>query len=304
MAKARQALQTSTAEMERMASAPAQVAPHSIERRNRLSYAEFANDFLKPHVPVVISGAFPGWKALQWTPEYFRQRFPDHPLTIHGQKYRMAELIDLVLNSSDERPAPYLRNEIVDRFMPELLEDIQPMPEYFSPNWLDGPMAQLLHSRFDRGRAQFFIGGKGQKFPFLHFDGWHSHAFICQIYGTKEFTLYAPDQTPYLYVKPRQYNASQIPNLEDPDYGKFPLFARAKPMRFHLEPGEMLFIPGGWWHTAKMLGPSITISVNRANASNWSSLTRDFWSTAPLPLKPVVAAYLTGMRVFRTLYGS
>jgi hypothetical protein len=290
--------------MERMASGPAQVAAHSVERRNRLSYAEFANDFLKPYVPVVIAGALAHWKALNWTPEYFRQWFPDHPLNIDGKKYRMAEFIDLVLNSSDERPAPYLRNEIVDRFMPQLLEDLQPMPEYFSPNWLDGPMAQLLHSRFDRGRAQFFIGGRGQKFPFLHFDGWHSHAFICQIYGTKEFTLYSPDQTPYLYVKPNQYNASQIPDLENPDYDKFPLFARSTPMCFQLQPGELLFIPGGWWHTAKMLGPSITISVNRANASNWSRLTRDFCTTAPLPLKPVVAVYLTGMRVFRALYGS
>jgi len=82
------------------------------------------------------------------------------------------------------------------------------------------------------------------------------------------------------------------------------LFAQAKPMLFKLEPGETLFVPGGVWHTAKMLSPSISVSVNRANASNWSSLTRDMYTKAPLPMKPVAAVYLTGMRVVRSLRGS
>jgi histone arginine demethylase JMJD6 len=287
-----------------MAATQVRMQTVSIDRRHRPTYADFVREYLIPHKPLIITGAFDQWKAVRWTPEYFRDKFPDHPLTINGKTYRMADFVSLVLDSSDERPAPYLRNEIVNRFLPALLDDIHPMPEYFSPNWLDGPLTQFLHSRFDRGWAQFFMGGRGQKFPFLHFDGWHSHAFICQLYGAKEFTLYSPEQTPYLYVKPTQYNASQIPNLEAPDYNKYPLFARADALRFVLEPGEMLFIPGGWWHSAKMLSASITISVNRCNASNWRSLTHDFCMTAPLPLKPFVAGYLTAIRVFRTLYGS
>jgi hypothetical protein len=216
----------------------------------------------------------------------------------------MSDFIDLVVNSTDAKPAPYLRNEIIDRFLPQLLPDIAPLPEYFSPNWLEGPFSKILYSRLHGGSAELYIGGKGGKFPFVHFDSWHTHAFICQLYGTKEFTAYSPQQTPYIYVKPDRYNVSQIPDLENPDYEKYPLFRRATPMRFQLEPGEILFIPGGWWHTAKMLNPSISVSVNRANASNWSAMTRDLCAKAPLPAKPVAAAYLTAMRIFRTARGS
>jgi hypothetical protein len=53
-----------------------------------------------------------------------------------------------------------------------------------------------------------------------------------------------------------------------------------------------------------MLTPSISVSVNRVNASNWAKLTHDMCSNAPLPMKPIAAAYLTGMRAFRTLAGS
>jgi hypothetical protein len=286
--------------------ASSETAVHALplDKRQRPSYDEFVEKYLIPHKPLIISGALDDWAALKWTPEYFRQQYPALLLKINGTDFRMADFVELILNSDDQHPAPYLRNEIVDHFLPALLPDIHPMPVYFSDNWLDDPLTRPLDSRFDRGRAQFFLGGKGGKFPFLHFDGWHSHAFICQIYGTKEFTLYSPDQTPYLYVRPKQYNASQIPDIEHPDYDKYPLFARASAVRFRIEPGEILFIPGGWWHSAKMTMPSITISVNRVNASNWGSLTGDFCATAPAHLKPLVWAYLSSVRVLRTLRGS
>ena len=274
-----------------------------IERRNRPEYADFEREFLKPHKPVVISGALDQWKAMAWTPDYFRDNFPDHPVNINGQSYRMADFIDLVKNSNDDKPAPYLRNQIIDRFLPKVLPDVHPLPPYFSPNWLVGPLSQMLRSRLHGGSEELYIGGRGGKFPFLHYDTWHTHAFIAQIHGTKEFTAYAPDQTPYLYVKSERRNQSLV-DIENPDYDKFPEFAKATAMRFTLQPGEILFIPAGWWHTAKMLSPSISVSVNRANASNWSELTRDMCAGASMPLRPVAAAYLTGMRVFRTIYGS
>ena len=283
---------------------PGTVTTTSIERRDRPSYSEFERDFLKPHRPVVISGALDPWKATNWTPEFFRERFADHKFNVDGIDYRMADFIELVLNSSKEEPAPYLRNALIDRFLPELLPAIRPLPEYFSPNWLEGPFSQLLRSRLHNGSAELYIGGAGGKFPFLHFDSWHTHAFLCQLYGRKEFSAYSPDQTPYLYVRPDRYNQSLIPDIENPDYEKYPLFARARALRFYLDPGEILFIPPGWWHTARILTPSITVSVNRANASNWSLLTRDMCSRAPLPMKPVAAVYLTCMRMFRTIYGS
>jgi histone arginine demethylase JMJD6 len=283
---------------------PHQSVASQIERRHRPAYAEFVREFLNPLKPVVISGAFDGWGARQWTPETFRQTVPEHSVKIDGTEYRMADFIEAVVNSSDEHPAPYLRNAIIDRYMPELLKEIQPYPVYCSPNWLDGPLSQILQSRLHGGGAELYIGGRGGKFPFLHYDAWHTHTFMCQIYGTKEFTTYSPDQAMYLYARPEKPNVSQIPNLENPDYDRFPLFKRANPMRFVLSPGDMLFIPCGLWHTTKMLTPSISVSLSRANASNWSLLTRDMCKNAPLPLKPIAAAYLTGMRVFRTLYGS
>jgi len=273
-----------------------------IDRRHRLPYEEFAREYLFPNKPVILTGALESWAALvNWTPEYFGQNYAYMDVCIDEKNYTMADFIDRVNSSSPENPAPYLRNAIIDQFLPELLADIAPLPSYFFPNWLDGRFSKVLRSRLHNGSPELYIGGSGAKFPFLHFDSYHTHAFLAQVYGVKEYTAFSADQTPYLYVSPNQYNASQIPDPENPDLEKFPLFANAVPMRFLLHPGEILFIPGGLWHTAKMLTPSISVSVNRANASNWSKLTEDMYSHAPLHMKPIAAAYLAGMRVFHTL---
>src|SRR5579885_258656 len=283
---------------------PGKLTVNSIERRHKLPYDEFVSDFVMRQRPVVITGALDAWKAKNWTPELFRDRFPGKEFQIGGQKYRMAEFIDLVLNSSEDKPAPYLRNAVIERFLPELLGDIMPEPEYFLPNWTAGPLTGALQSRLDGGRPQLYIGGKGGKFPFLHFDGWRTYAFLCQIYGTKEYTTYTEDQAQYLYPKPGHANASLVSDIENPDFEKFPLFAKATPVRFQLGPGELLFIPDGLWHTAKILSPSITVSVNRANAWNWKRLSRDICSKAPIYARPAAMAYFTGLRLVRTLRGA
>lgn len=275
-----------------------------IPRVPKPAYSEFSREFLKPHKPVIITGAMSNWKAMQWTPEFFAENYPDKTFKVDGKTYTMREFIELVMKSSDDQPAPYLRNAILHQFLPELLPSIQPLPEYFSPNWLEGPLTSMLQDRLHGGTAELYIGGKGSKFPYLHYDACHTHAFICQIYGTKEFTCFTEDQTPLIYPRADRNNASQIADIENPDFNRFPLFAKAKAMRFVLNPGEMLFVPGGLWHTARMLSPSISVSVNRANASNWKNVSRDICAATQPSKRPVAVVYMAGLRVFRTLYRS
>jgi hypothetical protein len=96
-----------------------------------------------------------------------------------------------------------------------------------------------------------------------------------QIYGRKQYFVYPPDQTPYMYPVENDPNISQINSVVTPDLEKFPLFPKARGTNFTLDAGELLFVPSGWWHTVRMLTPSITLSVNSANRSNWRSVSDD-----------------------------
>jgi len=260
-----------------------------IEKRSSLSYERFERDYLFANKPVVITDALKNWKALRWTPEFFKREFGDLKFTINQDRnqkadynsnvgtveYTMSGFIDRVLASTEESPAPYFRNRILGEVFPSLRNDIEPLPPYFSPNWLSESYAlKKLQQVFNRGaQIELYIGGKGGAFPVLHYDGLASHAFLMQIYGEKKFILYGPDQEPYMYGEPDNPNLSQVRDVEHPDLSKFPLFAKAKPTIFILRPGEMVFIPSKWWHTTTMLSPSISISVNVVNRSNWPALT-------------------------------
>jgi hypothetical protein len=135
-------------------------------------------------------------------PRSFQPLFPDLDVKIDGETYLMPELIDLVLHSSEQNPAPYLRSKKLYMFFPSSWPRLSPLP-YF-PNWRDG----------------------GGKFPCMHFDGAHAQAFICQLYGTKKFYTYPANQTPYLYVNER-YNVSAFQTSDHPEFEKFPLLAKA-----------------------------------------------------------------------------
>ena len=62
----------------------------------------------------------------------------------------------------------------------------------------------------------------------------------------------------------------------EPDREKFPLFDQAEGVRFELHAGETLFVPAGWWHTARILNPSVTVSVNGLNRPNSAAFRNDY----------------------------
>jgi histone arginine demethylase JMJD6 len=268
----------------------------SIDRRDRLSHQEFYQSYVLVNRPVVIVDALKDWKALtRWTLDFFRTRYADRSVSVDGRAYPMPEFVDRVKSSSAERPAPYLRNQEVRKLFPDLMEDLKPLPIYFYPNWLGGPLFPSLGSQLE-----IYIGGAGGSFPYLHYDGNYYFAFICQILGRKEFILFGPDQTPWMYPQAGHHRGhSEVNSAIRPDLEKYPLFARATGMKFEVGPGEMLFIPGGWWHTARMLSASISISMNSACAANWGQVTADICYKAARKNRLLAAA----LRLYLGLVG-
>ena len=219
---------------------------------------------------MIISDAVPHWNALHtWTPEYFKNRFGSSTVEVtYGMSMRFADLIDAVLASTPEKPGPYLHKVIIHQQMPELLPDMTPENPYSFPRRYCSP---LMPKRFRRpdGYLKLLIGGVGGKFPMMHFDSDNAHAMVTEIYGDKEFVLFSPHDTPYVYPLPGSSHTSQIDDLDDPDLERFPLLANATEYRGTIHPGEAIFVPCGWWHSAHVLTTSISVCANMLEASNW-----------------------------------
>ncbi len=243
-----------------------------------LGKKRYVREYVLPLKPVIITDGIEHWVARKkWTLDFFKQQYSGIPLTVDGRQLTMGILIDEVNVSTPERPAPYLRNHPVKELPEELQFDVRPMPECVSPNWFDH---KLIKAWKDFTYVELYIGGTGAKFPTLHYDGLHTHAFLMQLEGVKEYVAFPPSQSPLMYAgQGARENKSDVDNIEAPDMARFAKFAGASGFRFKLFPGETLFVPAGWWHTARILSPSITVSINAANAANWKDFSRDFRQT-------------------------
>jgi cupin-like protein len=259
--------------LEAMAPVAAQAGtPVAVERRDaaELSYSAFLREYVAPNRPVVVVGAMQACIAMRdWTPSFFRERFGPRLVDIgYGQQMTFADFIDAVLASREDAPGPYMYRLFIGPHMPELLPDLEPLNNYAFPRRLASPLMPKPWRRPD-GYLKLLIGGIGGRFPVMHYDGENAHATITEIYGDKAFVMYAPEDSAYLYPKPDMPNQSAIPDIRNPDFERFPLFARATQYYTVLHPGDMIFVPSRWWHTARTLSPSISICQNMLDATNW-----------------------------------
>lgn len=247
-----------------------------IDRRSKLEPREFMESYLRPRRPVILTDVAADWPAYgRFTPNYFRERHGDKRITVEGREWRLGRLLDTLATTTPDKPGPYPCKFSVVPDFPELLPDVMPR---FAHSLPDRQTSKLLPERVFTGVAnlEIFFGGPGGPFPYLHYDVLKLHAWVTQLYGRKAFTFYAPDQEHLLYVDPDEPGHSMVENHHDPDYQRYPLFKQAVSRTVVVEPGETLFLPCGWWHTARSLEKTISIEFDQLESGNWRDFTREF----------------------------
>lgn len=266
------------------------------KRIEDITYQEFIERHWNPGVPLVFSNASQVWKANgTFTPDWFRERFPGRRTTVNGIEYTMREIMDLVEGRDTSRPVPYPCKFHIPGQLPELIEYVTPIDlNYARPNWMES----IWFARGNWGNAiELFIGGAGGKFPYIHLDYYHLSAWVTQLYGHKEFTVWPRGQEKFLYPLPNDPWRSGIPDFEKVDPVQYPLYQEATPVKFVVGPGETLFIPFGIWHTAKSLEPTISVAFDLLNGRNFPLFLKDVWGFRKGGNK-LKAAAITGYAAF------
>ena len=268
----------------------------SVEKKYGMTYEEFAKDHLFASQPVVIGDASKEWIAKdKFTPDFFKSEYGSRTVKVEGKQYNLKDFIELMESATIDNPAPYPCKLQIDSEYPELLPDISPRFEFAMPDWCHNPMIKPILGNADT--YEIFLGSPGGQFPYVHYDYLGLHAFITQLYGVKEFTVIPPNQTPYVYPKKNNTWVSEVPDIKNIDLEKFPLCANITPITFTVGPGETLFIPNGWWHTAKSLTVTISVALDSLNASNWDRFKTEVTTKVNNKTNPFIAkmagAYLS-----------
>ncbi|HQW12174.1 MAG TPA: cupin-like domain-containing protein [Saprospiraceae bacterium] len=233
----------------------------SIPKLSGLTRDSFAQDYLAPLLPVVLTDLMDEWPAKhKWTITHFKEKYGSLKVPVFsanvskpGKGY-MAPDIHMPFSEYLEmldRPEPcdmrlFLFN--IFKHAPELRND------YRIPSLMDG---------FFNDFPYMFFGGQGSKVA-LHFDIDLSHVFLNQIHGRKRVVLFAPSESRKLYHLP--FTVASYVNVDNPNFDLHPAQQFAEGYEVILEPGESLFIPTGYWHYIEYTDGGYSISL-RADES-------------------------------------
>ena len=219
--------------------------------------SDFRTRHVAPRRPAVFAGLVSDWPAVQrWTLDFLQRVYPAVSITtaqveegvvvmdaqrglIHEPQQFHAFITALRAGARDG----YMMSSMSE--LPEGLRADAPPPPYLDRTTLQN--------------AKLWIAPAGIVSS-MHRDlADNLHA---QVSGRKRFTLVAPQQSASVY--PNSFFDS-VPNgcrvdIEHPDYARFPRLRQAELLVAELDPGDVIYIPRGWWHHVRTL--DVSISVN------------------------------------------
>jgi hypothetical protein len=219
-----------------------------IARVRDLSSEAFLDHFYAPGRPVIIEGAMAGWPALErWTPEYLRAAVGEAVVEYQSGRSRNPEF-ELQKDRHKKR-APF------SRFM-ELIEGGQGNDAYITAYNSGSNAAALAPLHADLGTLDRYLTpasgmlwiGPGGTFTPLHFD--LTNNLLAQVVGRKRVILLPPSQTHRLHHHRHVFSA--VHDIEDEaQLQAHPSARQARTYAVDLAPGDLLYIPIGWWHQVR-----------------------------------------------------
>ncbi|MEH1820703.1 MAG: cupin-like domain-containing protein [Nostoc sp.] len=238
------------------------IISNEIERRYKLSSNEFNSNYVDCEKPVIISGAIKSWNSFdKWSLEYLKDLSP--ALNIYAKKFSnkkielcrltMQEYVNLINNyeKNDQKTdsPPYCHDLPLFSLIPSLIKDVQPFPLDYLPKWY----------RYKWWRyCQFFIGASNSLTP-LHFDCLLTNNIFFQLVGRKQFTILLPRDAKNCYRKGWRWF---LVDPENPDFNKYPEYRNAKPIKFIVNPGDIVYMPPGTLHHVRSLDMSISFNID------------------------------------------
>ncbi|KAG5475368.1 hypothetical protein LSCM1_03481 [Leishmania martiniquensis] len=246
-----------------------------VERCSRISVAEFHERFEKPSVPVVITDVATEWPLFKILQGRFanladkkdalvRSGCPvTSPLRCEHTNMNLEDYVRYATEQNDERPIYMFDAEFGSVLDAEKLYTV---PPYFARD----DFFSTLGDR--RPKFRWIIAGPQRAGSSFHVDPNYTSAWNANMTGRKRWLLFPPGATPPGVLPSADMTEVATPvsltewllNYYDASLQQLQHCG----YECICEPGDIMFIPCGWWHFVINLEDSIAITQNYVSRCN------------------------------------
>jgi hypothetical protein len=224
--------------------------PAGVPRVGRLDAAAFRARAAQG-LPFIVTGVVGKWPLCALTPQVLRERYGDVPV-----RARIGDYVGTAF-----APDRAMQDMLLRQYLDLLPPDDGGLPPYVGNLELHALNSQCHWPAYfsKMGPPRFWLGPARTVTP-LHCD--YDDNVFAQVWGRKRIVLAPPHHDEFLYVRqanPVLYGSPFDP--EHPDFDAFPLARHAALIDFTVEPGDLLYVPAGWYHQVRAL--TFSLSANR-----------------------------------------
>lgn len=212
-----------------------------------LSPEQFARAFDAPGIPVVLAGAASGWAALGlWRRPALLERFGERAFGVGEMEMRLGDFFAYCDRATDDPPL-YLFDKAFARRAPELAAEYGGAPGIFPPDHF------ALLPPDQRPDWRWLIVGGARSGSTWHVDPNRTSAWNACVAGGKKWLLTPPHRPPPGVSASEDGATIEAPvSVVEWMSGYLPQARRELGAHLHeatVGPGDVLFVPRGWWHT-------------------------------------------------------
>lgn len=225
---------------------------------------------LRPRKPIVLQGMMDGWAAKErWTFDFFKSEYGDVkvPTGVVFSEKKDQSLHDYIeyLQSFEKGeasgPPIYMEGWYFRAHNDELCADFE-VPDCLKDDWFEN----YFPKRKNPKGTGILMGPKGA-FTKLHTDGQCTHTWLAQFVGRKHWIIVDYEQLSSVFKDKPECNG-KYEGYEHPGLEEYIKTHRVEYWTCDLQPGELIVLPGNWFHQVTTLENSISLTHNFFNGTN------------------------------------
>ena len=253
----------------------------TIERINAddLSLEDFNARFASQNKPVLIVGGCKKWPAMQrWQldsleqPPYGPLKWRTTDILPDGRRLycTMDQFVEYMKLQNDEDPIYLFDGRFDNRPHTGIVAD-----DYWIPEWWPIDALGLMSHPLKKPKIwRWLVIGPARSSSGFHLDPMTSSAWNAVVVGHKRWALYPPN-FPYPPGTTREWDAEDkkwVNNIPEPLEWYVEHYPHLSQTNFPYEvvqgPGDVLFVPCGWWHSVLNLDNTVSVTHNFCDEFN------------------------------------